>query len=184
VTSKVLTGNNLLCQASGTVTLGMHPQPTVGVTATRTLLCRSEKTNLTASGADTYLWQNTNQSGSTQTFSSNVQITHTIGVIGTDLNSCMDTTQVMVRVTGCAGLTENGQSSVSVYPNPSTGKFTVKSEDDIVVQVLNELGQLLRVIELNEHNQRQVQISDLPKGIYFIQGESANGNLKHKLIVE
>jgi hypothetical protein len=56
--------------------------------------------------------------------------------------------------------------------------------DDIVVQVLNELGQLLRVVELNEHNQRQVQISDLPKGIYFIQGENANGNLKHKLIVE
>jgi hypothetical protein len=128
VTSKVLTGNNLLCQASGTVTLGMHPKPTVAATATRTLICRNEKTNLTASGADTYLWQNTNQSGSTQTFSSNATITHTVGVIGTDANGCTDTAYVSVKVNACTGLMESQQSLITIYPNPSTGKFTVKSE--------------------------------------------------------
>ncbi len=187
VSSKVLTANNLLCQASGTVNLGMHPQPTVAVVASRTLICQREKTTLTASGADSYVWQNTSQPGSTQTFSSIVRTTYTIGVIGTDLNGCADTAQVLVRVSECAGLTENQQSLISVYPNPSAGIFTVKTDNDMVIQVLNELGQQVRLVELNGQNQHQVQISGLSKGIYFIQSAptaTSNGILKQKLIVE
>jgi hypothetical protein len=184
VTSKVLTANNLLCQASETVTLGMHAKPVVAATATRTEICRNERTILTASGADTYVWMNTNQSGSAHTFSSNIINTNTVSVIGTDVNGCKDTAAVVVKVSLCTGLGENGSSSLLIYPNPSVGKFTVKSENDIVVQIVNELGQVLIVAELNEQNERQIEISDLPKGIYFIQGENKNGRLKHKLLVE
>ncbi len=187
VSSKVLTANNLLCQATGTINLGVHPQPTVAVVATRTLMCQREKTTLTASGADSYVWQNTNQPGSTQTFSSMVRTTYTIAVIGTDLNGCTDTAQVLVRVSECPGFTENQQSLISVYPNPSAGVFTVKTGNDMVLQVLNEIGQLVRLLELTGQNQHQVQISGLPKGIYFIQSvptATSNGSIKQKLIIE
>ena len=187
VSSKVLTANNLLCQATGTINLGVHPQPTVAVVATRTLMCQREKTTLTASGADSYVWQNTNQPGSTQTFSSMVRTTYTIAVIGTDLNGCTDTAQVLVRVSECPGFTENQQSLISVYPNPSAGVFTVKTGNDMVLQVLNEIGQLVRLLELTGQNQHQVQISGLPKGIYFIQSvptATSNGSIKQKLIME
>ncbi len=187
VSSKVLTANNLLCVGSGTINLGMHPQPVVVATATRSSICKNEKTVITASGADTYSWQGTNVNGPTRTFSSNVVTTHTVSVIGTDVNGCMDTAQVTVKVNACTGLAESSLSEISIYPNPSAGTFNIKSENDQVVHVLNELGQLMRVIELNGQNQHQVQISGLPKGIYFIQSvpdATSNGSLKQKLIVE
>jgi hypothetical protein len=192
VSAKVVTPNNLLCEATGTVTLGMHPKPVVAATATRSEICTKEKTILTASGADTYLWLNNNHTGAALTFSATQVMTHTYTqvmthtytVIGTDANGCKDTAKVSVKVSACTGLAESDQSGISIYPNPSTGRFTVKSEYDVVLHVSNELGQLLRVIELNGQNQYQVQVSDLPRGIYFIKGEIGNGRINHKLIVE
>ncbi len=189
VSSKVLTANNLLCVGSGTINLGMHPQPVVVATATRSSICKNEKTVITASGANTYSWQGTNVNGPTRTFSSNVVTTHTVIVMGTDANGCMDTAQVTVKVNACTGFAESSISEISIYPNPSNGRFTVKGETDITLYVTNELGKLLSIIELNAENGHQVQISDLPKGMYFIQGVQmsagmTDGNVKYKLIIE
>ena len=187
VSSKVLTPSSLLCEGTATVTVGMHQKPVVVATGTRSEICKNEKTILTASGADTYLWTNNNHTGASLTFSATQIMTHTYTVIGTDANGCTDTAQVTVKVNACTGLAESSSSQISVYPNPSKGNFTIKSEGDVVMQVLNEMGQLIRVVELNEQNQHQAQISELPKGIYFIQGilSSTNkGTLKQKVIVE
>ena len=187
VSSKVLTANNLLCVGTGTINLGMHVPPVVVATATRSSICKNEKTILTASGADTYLWTNNNYTGATLTFSATQVMTHTYTVIGTDVHGCMDTAQVTVKANACTGLAESSLSQIAVYPNPSNGNFTIKSEDNVVMQVLNEMGQLIRVVELSDQNQHQAQISGLPKGIYFIQGipsSTNNGNLKQKVIVE
>jgi len=90
-----------------------------------------------------------------------------------------------VRVSGCAGINEftGGSNSLSVYPNPSNGEFTMQASDEIIITLVNDLGQLIRVIELSSANNNKVTITDVPQGIYFISGEKDNTRFNQKIVV-
>lgn len=57
----------------------------------------------------------------------------------------------------------------SFYPNPSKNFLNISAKESIdQVVIYNKLGQKLKSIPINEHSQ-QLDISDLPNGIYFMQ---------------
>lgn len=63
----------------------------------------------------------------------------------------------------------NPYNMVSVYPNPATTELTITSKDKITtIAISNLLGQTMYS---NQYNSQQVQvnIADLPKGIYFVK---------------
>jgi hypothetical protein len=68
------------------------------------------------------------------------------------------------------------------YPNPSNGDFTVVSAIPGTFNIINELGQIIRIIEITEANNNQVQIEDLPNGAYFVMG-TPNGNVVTKKVI-
>lgn len=103
----------------------------------------------------------------------------------TDFNGCTGKAFYTATVSACNGIAENSasESLFIVYPNPSNGTFSIKTDRTMDVTLLNDLGQVVNYYRLDEKNNYQVAISDLPGGIYFVSGSNEAQNLKQKLIV-
>ncbi|RLD46249.1 MAG: hypothetical protein DRI88_07820, partial [Bacteroidetes bacterium] len=104
----------------------------------------------------------------------------------TDENGCTNTAQDSIFVDECVGIISlsAGDGSVTVYPNPNGGKFTIVSRSVIEeVIILSNTG--AKVSE-EKHNEATVNISvDLPKGTYMIRiitSENPEGILKKVII--
>lgn len=81
-------------------------------------------------------------------------------------------------------INEVSSDMLSVFPNPSNGVFTISGKEAMTLNIVNDLGQTVRAIELDETNNHNSEISNLSNGIYFIIGQSKEGTLvKQKLIV-
>ncbi len=64
---------------------------------------------------------------------------------------------------------ENSLSEkLNFYPNPTTGKITYQSQTDEQVQITNIAGQLLKTVKVTKGT-NQIDISEFPKGIYFLK---------------
>ena len=60
--------------------------------------------------------------------------------------------------------------NLSVYPNPTTGNFTVKVDatvNELAVDIYNSLGQYI-VNKQAEPGKNEIQINDLNKGVYYV----------------
>ncbi|MBI5538740.1 MAG: T9SS type A sorting domain-containing protein [Bacteroidia bacterium] len=66
-----------------------------------------------------------------------------------------------------------------VYPNPTNGKFTITETDNIkLIEVVNVLGKIIYcTIPENRLNKSEIDLSNVPKGIYFIKVD--NGDKVH-----
>lgn len=75
-----------------------------------------------------------------------------------------------------------GEVRELVYPNPSTGKFTVKAKGNI--SVFNALGDQIYTAQSLSDN-HAIDLSDQSKGIYFVQQTSAHGEvIFNKILLE
>jgi hypothetical protein len=68
---------------------------------------------------------------------------------------------------------------VIVFPNPNNGEFTIQSQISDILNVTNELGQVIEIIELNQQNNFSYHVNHLQNGIYFLLGKT----VKQKVIV-
>lgn len=73
------------------------------------------------------------------------------------------------------GLDESVKQSVSVYPNPSSGKIELLSEVPLKqIKVMNVLGAVLKAFDTNL-TLTEIDLSGLPQGTYYLDIENANG---------
>lgn len=54
---------------------------------------------------------------------------------------------------------------------------------EITLRLSNELGQLVRIIELKAANNYQVSVNDLAKGVYFVSGKNGTSQVNTKIVV-
>lgn len=92
-----------------------------------------------------------------------------------DLNSGSISSGITYCTTGIEEL--NMTSVFTIFPNPNNGTFYIRSEEDQVLTLSDELGRELRTIELSKVN--TAVINDLPPGFYFISGK----NYSKKIVV-
>jgi len=175
-------GTFLNCPTTHTVLVNVNPNPTVTVVATKSLICRGTSNTLTANGAVNYDW-GTAGTGSVVVVSPTVPTVYT--VIGTDANGCEHTVLFQTNVSSCVGLAENEKvlQNISVFPNPSKGEFIIKLDSDIDLQLINQLGQEIKHIQVNGANNYQVTVKGLSKGVYFLIGENQNGKVNQKIVI-
>jgi hypothetical protein len=82
----------------------------------------------------------------------------------------------------CAGVVTTGVSNIQknekleIYPNPANTILFIKTEDNSLsqYQIFNSIGQVMKKGKLTENS---VDVSGLPKGIYFIQLNVKNGQM-------
>lgn len=83
------------CTNTDDVTVTVNPLPAVDAGVDQTV-CEQETVNISASGANTYNWDNGLGAGATQSFTASATTTYT--VTGTDANNCTNTDQVTITV--------------------------------------------------------------------------------------
>lgn len=170
------------CTSNYTATVQVNQNPTITIAASKTTaVCRGNSVVLTANGAQSYIWSN---NATTQSIAVSPSITTTYSVVGTNSVACSSTQERKVVVSLCTGLNEMDFSkSIVVFPNPSSGNFTIRSEYDMHIQVLNVLGELVREINLTAQSDHNLNLTDLPAGLYFLR-ENNNSNSTIRIVVE
>jgi hypothetical protein len=175
----------LNCSETQTFQVNVNPNPTVNATASPSVLCsKTESSKLMASGANSYSWSNQATTQSI-TVSSNFQGVFNYTVVGTDANNCTNSVSVLIQVNACTGIESYlpGSNRILVYPNPGQAEFNIQSESAQELDLVNELGQIVLHIKLNESNQHKVTVTGLAAGIYLLRGRQADGVISQRIII-
>ena len=76
----------------------------------------------------------------------------------------------------------NSLADLSVYPNPASQKLTIQLPNTIQIQkvtIYNTLGQLIKT-----ENKKEINVSDLSKGSYFLKIDTDKGSATKAFIVQ
>jgi hypothetical protein len=95
------------------------------------------------------------------------------------------TTVYLDNFQGAANLSTRSlsETSIMVYPNPADEILSVQAPDMTGYTITNMIGQTIRKDKFQTVNNRSVDISDMPAGVYFITIESLNGSYTSKFMV-
>ncbi len=111
--------------------------------------------------------------------------THEITYTYTASNGCDNSAMQSVFVDPCTGIDEFGEGAMSIFPNPSTGKFELKLYENgpVAISVFNILGKEVyrnQVVATGKLIQT-IYLENNEKGIYLIKVQTDNGNYIKKL---
>ncbi|NJM79053.1 MAG: T9SS type A sorting domain-containing protein [Flavobacterium sp.] len=104
------------------------------------------------------------------TNSSNTNFAPCSGWSFTDTNA-----NSMFSSTDCAALSINNfefEKNISVYPNPSSGIFNINTDKEIEIRVFDVLG---KEIIIKNINSKTIDISNYPKGVYYLEASFKSG---------
>jgi hypothetical protein len=89
--------------------------------------------------------------------------------------------------TGSIGIEEfnnkTNEDLIIIYPNPNNGEFFIKTKEEMTVEIVNELGQIIKTISLNLNNNYNEKVNDLSSGFYFISRCNVRNYGRQKVIV-
>lgn len=101
--------------------------------------------------------------------------THDIIYTYTDGNSCINSDTTIITVQLCTGIENIGNDfGILIYPNPSTGQFTIEKPSDlnkeVQVKLLDVTSKLIleKVIPADQQKV-EMDIRNYSKGIYYLQ---------------
>ena len=172
------------CVASNTAvsSVSVNANPTVTAVSNTTLICSGSTATLTAAGAISYTW---NTTATTTAVAISPSVTTSYTVTGSGANGCKNTITITQSVSACSGINANqlANTIISVYPNPSNGEFTISTDSDMNLSIINNLGQVVKEISINSSNNYKASISNLANGLYFVVGKNNDQLIKTKIIV-
>jgi hypothetical protein len=159
------------CSNTQTVTVVVNNLPAIMINVSpNDSICLNDPVTLNGSGGVAYVWT----SGVSDGVAFTPSVTATYSVNGTDANGCADTASIQIVINPCtAGINGKSisQNVISVYPNPSNGNMTIKSDKELgSITVYNSLGEVVysQSVNLTQH---QIDLSKQAQGIYFLQAQ-------------
>jgi len=104
--------------------------------------------------------------------------THDIIYTFTDGNNCSGQAVYSIFVEVCTSVNNPGSDSFSLFPNPASERFTIKTSGQLIEEIalFNSLGNL--IIErkgLNKANAVSVTVDGFPAGVYFVRIKCLEG---------
>jgi hypothetical protein len=118
------------------------------------------------------------------TFDPSVAGSGTHVITYTTAGTCTGTDNVSIVVSVCIGINEANVASLSIYPNPSTGVFTIDfgSVSKSSVEVFNVVGSRVVAKEFNSQSAK-LDMTGFDAGIYFIKVSTNNGQVTKKVTI-
>lgn len=172
------------CWASRSVAVHVNPLPIISISPTLNTICSGESLTLEASGVFSFTWSPGNSNSPILTVNPVASVVYT--VTGIDLNNCMNSASVAITVDPCTGMGKDVDltKDMVVYPNPSSGVFTVqfRVEGYKRIAVENALGALIYEVGLTGISEK-IDLSGLAKGAYFMRVEDGINSTTYKLIL-
>lgn len=157
--------------ASNTVTVTVNPNPSVSFSGVP-MLCVNDGIYTFIQGSPaggTYSGTGVtgNQFNPATVGVSSTPVTYSY----TNGNGCSGSAQTTVVVDGCASISENELDFILVYPNPSTGSFTISSGEVNMnsVKVYNALGQVVYEVSGLQTSKQDVDLKNMAKGVYTLR---------------
>jgi PKD repeat protein len=111
--------------------------------------------------------------------------THTITYTYAAANGCENFDEQTILVDACTGIHPNEDETFSLYPNPTTGRFEIRSDlaGPTIISVYNLLG--VEVYRINGQNDPSeawtIDLSNLPTGLYLVRVESGSNESVQKV---
>jgi len=118
---------------------------------------------------------------------------HLYFVIVTDINGCQNTDSVTITVIDDSGIEDmvNNDIDINVFPNPNNGTFYVSIDGltnntfDLVIFNVNKQVVFKKKLKNNSGKyNKQINISDFSKGIYYLKLVDGNNTRIEKIIVQ
>ncbi len=109
--------------------------------------------------------------------------TYTVWLQTTDYYGCVSSDTIQITVILWIGINNINLSNVQIFPNPTTGKITVKAEDMERIEILDFTGKYLTGFE-NLLGIKEIDLSHQAKGIYFIKVTTNKGVAVGKVVLE
>jgi sialidase-1 len=78
------------------------------------------------------------------------------------------------------GTSENQHvlNTLSIYPSPASSSITIETEGIVTVNIINEMGQLVKSVSVDGHSHIEIDVAGFAPGIYFVEGVEVNGSRK------
>lgn len=108
---------------------------------------------------------------------------YTISLSASNSGGAGNTYTQSITISDCTGLKPYGNDRFKVYPNPSIGQITIEtaSGQPHTFSVVNALGEI--VFRKTAHAAKEdLDLSHLPKGIYFLKIENEEGSGTIKIV--
>jgi len=160
-------------QTFATSSVTVTALPSLTVTGAGTICVGVQSATLTVSGANTYSW-NTGSTSASVVVTPSATATYTAN--GTSsVTGCTGIITAVVTVDPCTGIANIGSvlNGLSVYPNPSTGEFTIelKNGSAKTIVVTDYTGKVV-FTSTSSKDLIQVNLSSMANGIYNVKIES------------
>ena len=178
----VVTKDNAnLCQHKTEMTIIQNVfYPSFTANASSNLICLGQPVVLsTAGGYNTsFTWTPGQLNGMSVIVTPTINTTYTVSGAYNQyfINGCVTTKTVSVMVSPCTVIEEQQiNSQLSIYPNPNNGEFTLVTETEMSLEIIDQLGRLVKTIEVKT-GQNEINLNGLTQGIYLLSG-SFNGKI-------
>ena len=165
------------CDSTITLNLTINPLPDASTTVA------GETITATQAGA-TYIWVDCDNGNTpipnetSQSFTPLVTGNYAVRII---LNGCSVTSDCVALTV--VGIDENSlDNSISVFPNPSKGKFNIELSHATEVRITNALGVIVKTQDCIA-GKNQISLNEAPNGLYFVQIQDNNNTLTTKVIL-
>lgn len=130
-----------------------------------------------AESVATYQWLNCDNNNSPISLATNQNYTPTANgnyAVEVTVNGCTDTSDCQNY--NLIGLSENTATNISLYPNPTTGQFTISLNGATVnrVSVTDATGRMVLIMDAISNNELIVNLKNEQPGLYFVQLQVGN----------
>ncbi|MCF6241112.1 MAG: putative Ig domain-containing protein, partial [Bacteroidales bacterium] len=106
-----------------------------------------------------------------------------IMITATDIAGASTSDEFTLSVKSITGINRLSESKVSIYPNPTTGKFVIETNyysDDLDIIIRDNQGRIIKQMKPQSKN-TDVDISTYSSGLYFIELRNKEESIVHKI---
>jgi len=154
-----------------------------------TLLCENQTITLDAGPGINYVWSNPLLSGQIVTIDTSIagMGTHVISVSVTNTDNCVGSDSIKITYSNCNGINIYNQNpSITIMPNPTSGLVFINFNETVKeaeIEILNMQGIVIKKEKVIDNGKTQIDLSDVPKGVYMIEIKTNNKIVIKKLIL-